>query len=259
MGQFAPVCPPQILKALRAYGDQIVGKYHLLLAHDVAAKPHEYKDLLPEKSLIIMDNSIIEMGYPVPLDVMQEALRIVPSQIVVLPDVIKNRSLTLDLSFQAAEDYSHIMDFNLSSFMCVPQGESLEELMDCAIQMRHLENVGAWGIGRFVTEMLGSRKDLVEWIWNTPELHLPYRRHGPFIHLLGFSENMEDDMLCARLPGVMGIDSAVPVRMGQNRQVMQRTQRAHSPRGDWWDTAVPFIYPETLANLSLVRNWINFK
>ena len=258
MAQFAPVAPPQILQALRAYGDIVIGRYHLLLSHDVAVKPHLYKGLLPRGSLVIMDNSVIELGYPVDHDTMQTALEIVPSQIVVLPDVIRDRSLTLDLSFQAADIYSDFMDFHNSCFMAVPQGNSLDELQECAFQLRHIEGIGAWGVGRFVTELLGTRDSLVRWLWESREMHLPSHKFGPFIHLLGFSEDMEDDMKCCRCPGVLGIDSAVPVRMGQQRQLISKTQKAHAPRMDWWDTSVPHIYPETLANLSLVRTWAQF-
>jgi len=258
MTQFAPVAPPQLLRALREQGEHVVGRYHLLLAHDVAAKPHEYKELLPPNSMVIMDNSIIELGYPVTPQVMGTALSIVPSQVVVLPDVIRKKDETLELSFRGADFFSNLLNFGTQQFMVVPQGNSLEELKECAYEMRYIEGVGCWGVGRFVTEMLGSRAEFVKWLWETRELHLAARKHGPFIHLLGFSENMEDDIACAKLPGVLGIDSAVPVRMGQNRQMISRKQKAHAPRGDWWDTAVPFIHPETVANLSLVRSWIQY-
>lgn len=258
MAQFAPVAPAPILRALRNFGDNVLGRYHLLLAHDVAKKPHEYKDLLPQGSFVIMDNSVIELGYPVDKSTMEEALRIVPAGVIVLPDVIKDRSLTLDLTFQAADDYWDLLDHHCQVFMCVPQGNTLEELKDCAYQMRHVEGIGAWGVGRFVTELLGTRKEFVEWLWHTPSMHLPSHKFGPFIHLLGFSENMEDDMECCRLPGVLGIDSAVPIRMGQERQVISKGQKAHSPRRDWWDKAYAHIHPETLANLSLVRTWVQY-
>lgn len=258
MAQFAPVAPPQVLRSLRELGEQVVGRYHLLLAHDVVDKPHEYKDLLPRGAFVIMDNSIIELGHPVDARTMRRALEIVPSNVVVLPDVIREFDYTLELSFTAAEQYREFIDFHKTTYMAVPQGTTMDELMKSAWELRHIEGVGCWGIPRHIVELLGSRIEFTRWIWDTLDMHLAYRKHGPFIHLLGFSDDMEDDLECCHLPGVLGIDSAVPIRMGQHRQQISKVQKTHVPRLDWWAGATSHIHPETLANLMLVRNWTQF-
>jgi hypothetical protein len=255
MAQFAPVAPPQVLRALREMGEHVAGRYHLLLAHDVVDHPHLYKDLLPPGSFVILDNSIIELGHPVDARTMRRALEIVPSQVVVLPDMIREFDQTLELSFMAAEQYREFIDFSKTMYMAVPQGTTMAELQKSAQELKYIEGVGCWGIPRHITELLGSRQEFTRWIWDDFDMHLAYRRHGPFIHLLGFSDDMEDDLACCRLPGVMGIDSAVPLRMGQHRQMISKLQKTHVPRSDWWENATSHIYPETIANLSLVRTW----
>jgi hypothetical protein len=259
MAQFAPVAPPNVLRSLRDLGDTIVGRYHLLLAHDVVARPHLYKDLLPDGSFVIMDNSIIELGHPVDAPTMKRALEIVPSNVVVLPDVIKDYDQTLELSFMAADQYSKFVDPAKTKYMAVPQGQTRAEIIKSALELAYIDNVGCWGIPRHITSWEGTRMDFIKWIWEKQETRLKSSRWGPFIHLLGFSENMEDDLKCSHLSGVLGIDSAVPVRMGQNKQIIQRTQQAHAPRDDWWSRASSDIQAETIANLSLVRTWLQLE
>jgi hypothetical protein len=255
MARFAPVAPPQVLRGLKDMSDHIVGRYHLLLAHDVAARPEEYRGLLPDNSLVIMDNSIIELGEPVDAETMKAALDVVPAQVIVLPDMIRDASRTLELSIQGAADYARIIDPRVQTFMAVPQGKDLAELKECAWQLRQIPQVSHWGVGRFVTEMLGTRTDFTSWLWENPAKVIT-NRFSPFIHLLGFSDNLEDDLTCARYPGVLGIDSAAPVRMGQYGQMVSRNIPSHTPRGDWWLTADGVIQPATVANLSLIRAWI---
>jgi hypothetical protein len=205
-----------------------------------------------------MDNSIVELGHPVDARTMRRALEIVPSQVVVLPDVIREFDQTLELSFGAAEQYREFVDFTKTMYMAVPQGTSLDELKKSAWELKFIEGVGCWGVPRHITSLLGSRQEFTKWIWDDMEMHLAYRRHGPFIHLLGFSDDMEDDLTCCNLPGVMGIDSAVPIRMGQHKQMITRTQKTHVPRDNWWSNATSHIHAETIANLSLVRTWTMF-
>jgi hypothetical protein len=261
MALYAPVCPPQILRGLRALGDDIVGKYHLLLAHDVHEHPELYRDVLPSNSMIIMDNGTIELGHPVSLREMRSALDVVPAQIIVLPDVIKDSQKTLEMSTAAATEWLPLLHTRGSylsegKFMAVPQGKSFEELQSCALALAELPNVGAWGVGRFITDMLGSRIPFIEWLRDTKETQLPNGRFTPFIHLFGFSENLQDDIAASNIPKVMGIDSAVPIRLGQHGFMIDPHQKTHIPRGDWWDKASGQIRAETLANLLLFRSWI---
>jgi hypothetical protein len=253
--RFAPVCPPRILKGLQLLSRQCLGSYHLLLAHDVAANPQMYRGLFHDDMFIIMDNSVIELGHPVDADTMREALAIVPqTKAIVLPDVMKDKDATIERCAEFADAYSPLLRSD-QYFMAVPQGNSLQELQECAWELKHLQGVEFWGVGRFVTEVIGSRKEFLNWLY----IHMrrTETEHNRFIHLLGFSDDFMDDMFCSRKLGVMGIDSAVPIRLGQRGQMMEFGLLPHSKRGPtWWDEVQIPIEPATVANLSLVRSWV---
>ena len=106
MAEFAPVAPPEMLLDLKEKG--ALGKYHLLLAHDVAARPDLYRAVFDDvhDTYIIMDNSLIELGYPVTTDVMAKACEVVIPDVIVLPDVLNDMKLTLDYSVAAARSWA---------------------------------------------------------------------------------------------------------------------------------------------------------
>jgi hypothetical protein len=252
MTRFAPVAPPQLLRSLKEYGDSVLGFYHLLLAHDVVSRPDDYRNLIPKGSVVIMDNSVIELGSPVSAETMKEAISIVPTDVVVLPDVIGDMKATIELSCKTAEQYLDVMPNNGTRpvFMAVPQGSTPYEVQDCAEGLAEINNLGMWGVGRYITQRFGTRRYMVDFL-----NHTPWLPRCP-IHLLGFSDNFRDDMDCAGIDNVRGIDSAVPLRMGQGYNTIRPYQTYHTPRGSWWETETGKLVPDTLANIFLVREWL---
>lgn len=250
MASYAPVAPPQLLRKLRDLGDFVIGSYHLLLAHDVVARPKEYEDLFPRGSFIILDNSVIELGKPVDIQVLLEAVYIVQPRLVVLPDSIGEMKSTLATSIAVAQSVELP---GKTGWMAVPQGSNLDELKECSdVMLKEIPDLGAWGVGRFITAMTGSRVPFTKWLGDRrPNVTSSIG----FMHLLGFSDNVDDDYLASKLHGVMGIDSAVPVRMGQRGRVISLDQGAIEPRGDFWENPGNEVTPETLANLYLTRGW----
>jgi hypothetical protein len=246
MSSFAPVCPPQVYKKLKAAG--LLGNYHLLLAHSVANKPTEYIEVFGDgrEHYIIMDNSLIELGQPVSSQVMLKACTMVRPSVIVLPDHMKNANATIKDTRESAIRWA---DYGLGPFMAVPQGESFAEIMMCAESHAKTPGVVALGIGRFTADMLGSRLQVAKAI-NREWPHM-------MIHLLGFSENLADDISCAQLPFVMGIDSAVPVRFGLKgiKLDMHTYPEVNCPRGDYWETEAELTDVVRL-NLNLVRRWV---
>ena len=68
-------------------------------------------------------------------------------------------------------------------------------------------------IPRALVNILGSRREPIEALQNNGFRDVP-------IHLLGFSCNYHDDIYCARLEGIIGIDSATPIRLGMEGKIM---------------------------------------
>ncbi len=245
MSKFAPVAPPQMLLDLKAKG--ALGDYHLLLAHDVVKQKDLYKEVFGDiepAPYVIMDNSVIELGEPVSGEVMEEAKSIVKTNLVVLPDVIADSGRTVEMGIEASVAWTY---WDLGPFMAVPQGKTIDEFLSCAEGLMHLPGVTAWGVPRHATAKLGSRHTL------TYRLMVLKPIFG--IHLLGFSENLQDDISVARTACINGIDSAVPIRLGLQGVPFHTHLDSHPPRGDYWETATT-ANSTVLENLAKIRGWI---
>jgi hypothetical protein len=198
---------------------------------------------------VIMDNSVIELGHPVSTETMMEACEIVPSSMIVLPDVIGDPAKTEGLSSRAAYEWSKA---GLHGFMAVPQGETMTGFINCASRLAELPGVRYWGIPRHATAKLGTRYELTRRVYDV--------RHMS-IHMLGFSDDVRDDLLCTKMwPGhqvVMGIDSAVPIRLGAKGLPMTY-HKDPGPRGNFWNTELDDDQLHQVThNLEMVRTWIS--
>lgn len=259
MARFAPVVPLSIARMLQEQG--ALGDYHLLLAHDVLAHPKEYQEIYGGKGYdIIMDNSLIELGHPLPMVEVLEAAEIVGAQKFVFPDTLGDFRSTYDKVSKALDEWYDIPgDFaEVVKPVAVVQGNNYEECVRCLEQYINwgIENIS---IPRVLVEKLGTRTEI---------LMKALERGFSSIHLLGFSDDVLDDITCARLPGVSGIDSAVPVRAGIKevdiRSLVLKvhgTKDAIGPRGDFWDTKWNdlnrYQVMQVLSNLANIRSFVN--
>lgn len=244
---FAPVVPPQILLQMKQSG--IFGKYHLLLAHDIVAQKDLYKEIFKDRRkgevFIILDNSLIELGYPAPTKDLVEAAEIVKPDCIVLPDHLSNTSKTLEASHDAIQEWK---GNDLPPFLGVVQGKNFGDCLHCA---ETLVKMGCLylSVPRIVTENLKTRKSITESI---------YRQTKVGIHLLGFSNvRFFDDFSAIKCEGVMGIDSAVPIRLGQqNIDLTEDACNKIGPRGDYWETCTE-LTPQIIHNIGKARGWFD--
>jgi len=255
MARFAPVAPPQILKLLGDTSPELLGDYHLFLAHDIVEQEAAYAEIRkaywsPEW-YIIMDNSLIELGHPVDLDVMRRACEIFPPNVIVLPDYLADFAGTIQASTRAYREWSNA---GLGPFLGVIQGRTLDEMKRCAEHLLVLPQVRALGIPRVVTKTIGSRRAITKYVVERKQ-QLHRRGRDIDIHLLGFSDNIRDDIECARIHEVGGIDSAVPIRLGFHHIKFNLDLDWHPPRGDYWKFKGP-LPEETIHNLDAVRQWL---
>lgn len=246
---FAPVGPIHTLEYL--HENNALGKYQLLLAHDVVAKASRYKKLFksmrekdPFGCLVIMDNSVVELGKAVDPELIEEAVSLVKTDVIVLPDVMYEKDKTVYSVAEGLNKLSFLRERDpCTSFMAVPQGRTLEEFIQCAEQLSKF-NFQYWGVPKHAGSYTGSRTILVRILRTIKSLP---------VHLLGFSSSLLDDMLSVNEFGVFGIDSAVPIRLGSFKHKMFLTDE-HDQRGDWWDNSA--IEPEILENVRKVRQWV---
>lgn len=265
MGKFAPVAPLAVAAELMP--DEL-GDYHLLLAHDVLKYPQTYRriyhpEVLGKGTTTIMDNSLIELGEAVPMEKVLEAANIVGAQFLVFSDRLKDLVWTLEATKADLAAYKRISDQHFSGTpqtlpkpMAVVQGSNMVEINYCIHTYREM-GFEAIAIPRVLTEVAGSRVPI---IYEAVELGFEY------IHLLGFSDNFRDDVVSASLPGVMGIDSAVPVRMGlKGIKISMDNYIDPGKRGDYWDNpfqdnhtreSMTFKMMEVVNNLRRIRKFI---
>lgn len=218
MGQFAPVAPIQILEKMRE--EEVLGSYHLLLTHHILEYPARFTELfqdLPFTCTIFVDNSVVELGDAASDEKVLEACKIIDEArshgglkhwiYPVLTDVMADGPATRKAS---TESYSwwfkndHDRRFPL---MVVLQGDSWEEFTKTAdyfLLQDQFERIEYVGIPRILVDHLDTR-------WNTIK-YVEAIRPSINIHLLGFSNDVTDDVICCNHPGVEGIDSAVPIR-----------------------------------------------
>lgn len=255
--QFGPVAPIQVLEGLYDFGPDMFGSYHLLLAHHTVAAESRgrFADLFSKISrenrfgdgelTIIMDNSIVELGDAVDAAMVADAVDIIefncPQARVypVLPDVMGKGEETRNAIAAAYEEWVELIGGH--GFMVVAQGETFADFQATLDYACSLPAVQWIGVPRILVSQIGTRAEATQ----------AAIASGKCVHLLGFSDNMEDDIACARIPGVSGIDSAVPLRL-QDVFTPYITTEKRDP--NWFRDAL--VTPHMISNLVEARRYI---
>lgn len=203
MTNFAPVAPLGILKQLAEV--DALGNYQLLIAPIVLEREDEYAEFFLTKpdQFILLDNGVIEQGYAESAFRLYRAKGIVGADVIVLPDTIDDAKMTAKQVRFSLGEYRKLDP--VTELMGVVQGTNDAEVMWCATQL--VEAGVDWlGVPRGLTPNLGTRVRLVKALGAA---------FGKPMHVLGFSENIVDDIMAATAhPLVRGMDAATPVWLG---------------------------------------------
>lgn len=243
---YCVVAPLQILEALDECRE--LGSSHLLLAHDIVRPENQerYRKLFDrryrqEKGLldnffthVILDNSVIELGKAVDTDIIFKAAEIVRPSCIVLPDVLEDCDATIESCTKAYDEWQGTLAKVYHSntrmrdipFLYVPQGKTLKEFTKAAEALRiGSDRIRYWGVPRNLVKNIKTRRHALEVV-----RALNNRR---YVHMMGFSDDLTDDYLCANIFQVDTIDSTVPLRC-----LDQFTLQCEiGARGDWWTSA----------------------
>lgn len=239
--RFAPVGPLPLIRDIWNESHSITraqhGSYHLILAHDVLKDEASQKaygehfqavrNFFKDDTLLIMDNSIVELGDAVDMHTVAIAGAIVGADVLVLPDVMGSGMHTVKKFHDVIGRWIKSPSGNFD-LMAVPQGPDIKDFALCLETFAQYEEVTWVGIPRIATQQIGSRQQLISLA----------RAINPdwSIHLLGFSDNVVDDILCANLGHVEGIDSAVPLRAGQMGIPFRLAQNDYGKRENYWES-----------------------
>lgn len=264
-GKYSPVMPIRLFQSLLEYQDKhqdedVVGDYFLLLAHDILAHPEVYRGIfqkrthIPKDSFVILDNSVIELGKPLDVEFLLHAAEIVNPNCIILPDVLGDMQQSAALVRKAHNGI--LADPNTPDdiqMMAVLQGRNIAELTRCATQYADSERVTYFGAPRWVANQLGTRR-----VFETV-LGIHHEVQTPNVHMLGMSRNIYDDIECTQLPGVMGIDSANPIVLGQQGIPLQMDDYQHASRNqgtfDYWQETE--VTPTTINNILTMRRLVD--
>jgi hypothetical protein len=230
----------------------LMGDYHLLLAHQVLEHKDAYfkyyYDIRREgrDPVIIMDNSLIELGRALQPDALAKACETVGARYLVLPDVMSDPWATIDKSAAAYTQLKGKLEG--VGFMGVLQGKTLPHVAWCMNKFSEIlgRDLEAVSVPRVMVDHFGSRLPVIK---IARDLGVP-------IHLLGFSKKLSDDLTCAFQPGIMGIDSAYPIWSGREEIVMRNVENYDSTArrpDDFW--TYQHIAPAMVYNIMKFREW----
>jgi hypothetical protein len=198
-----------------------------------------------------MDNSVVELGEALPFDRVIEAAKRVGALTVVLPDVIDDGQATAEAGEEAMNEFVEELEESGIGALGIPHGRDVEEVLECAKDLVDL-GIKRIGVSRYLTQgPIGSRVELTKKLWR--EYQLP-------IHLFGFSHDLLDDVTASRIPGVVGIDSAMPIWYGMIGRTLPE-----SPRRDRENLRRPSDYEhesrdlnfQVRQNVDRVREWLS--
>lgn len=253
MAQFAPVAPIQILEGLQ--DAEALGGYHLLLTHHVLEAKERFIDLFKNTryTTVIMDNSLVELGDAENDSLVFEATQalretstcqVIPVIADVMGSGVETRRVATT-SYQWWQTTAPEIDT-----MVVLQGSDWDDfcksvdyfLASSEFSFQYV------GIPRILTDKIGSRQQAIKYV-NAIAPHVN-------IHLLGFSNNVVDDIICSQSPDVMGIDTAVPLRYSFSVDGGKYTPTSEIPPrpANWFEAGQ--LDEATLINLANIRKWV---
>lgn len=243
---FAPVANLPMYDRLFELG--MLGDYQLLIASEVVKDLDAWSNFWSLRTsitkdwdqFIIMDNGLIELGHPCDPETLKLAAQAVHADCIVLPDVLGDYDKTLKAVKSSYPELSRLG----YPMLGVVQGRSFEQIDKLMEFYVHIDAEFV-SIPRVMVSIFGSRLSLVKRVHS----------YGLPIHLLGFSNNLYDDMLAANMPGVMGIDSAMPLWYPGILPPMPPYDGdfGHRPK-NYWEMGPD---EPNYTNVERVRSWLN--
>lgn len=198
--------------------------YQMCLAH-LVARSGEYAEFYREESrrgsFVLMDNGVVELGYPMAMaDLIPLAIHVGATEMV-LPDAIGNAEETVEMARRG------LLKVRAKArgirIMAVPHGRNPREWSWCVRRLLGLP-VDSIGVSKYTLRYEGIDYRL-QLLRDTPGGHM-LLDSGKDIHLLGCGPTvLEARLLGLRIPGrARGIDSGVAAMAAQEGKRLQEME-----------------------------------
>jgi hypothetical protein len=190
-------CRADMLEMVQPFGD-----FDWILAHKVLGD-EKYADWYKESGNIkFIDNSVNELGEPLPIDKLKEAFEKVGGTYIVAPDYLGEADKTI----AAYEEC--IKAFPKEKVIGVIQGPTFTDAFECL-------NTYGKGVVAIPYDLCSKKTD-PPWLMGLRRClfvtNIP-KDQGIFVHLLGFN-SLDEFFWYQTNPIIMSIDTGVPILLG---------------------------------------------
>lgn len=189
-------------------------KYHMALAHLVlenAAYASFYKACSKMGDYVILDNSIIELGSALTIELIIKAAEMIGADEIILPDAYQDCAGTLQLVERALSRHSgKLKKYKL---MVVPQGKTMSEWLSCYGAITHnFPMISVIGIPKSTSTFsdVADRAGLVQYLYAHGLV-----KYDKEYHLLGVYNNPIEIARMSSHKWIRGVDTCLPVLCGQ--------------------------------------------
>ena len=245
---FAPVIPFGVENTLRSMS--IVPSAIVLTPSAVLRFGDRYVKMYaagPKPSTIFINGGLGDTDKPQPFPLAIDAAMKVSANYIILPDAEHDSAATIKVAKRAIHTLKQRKGFP-SKVIGVPQGTDYADYVDCANSLVDM-GVDALGASRNIYEVDRFRANYIS----------AFRSFGVPVHILGFTNDLHDDLYCAKFPGVESIASAMPIWYGQKHKVLPNpwpsdTSGFGKRPADFFGTEE--VTTEMLANLFIVSSWL---
>jgi hypothetical protein len=162
--------------------------------------------------LVIMDNSLIELGYALPLSDILQAAEMCGAGEIILPDVFRDGERTVEAVQAALTEIKQTTSAVPFGKMAVAHGRSREEWLWCFDTLSEMEGVDTIGIPKVLDEIWqpGGRIGCTQYLERTGRIDTRARSY----HLLGIWTDPVEILCQAHHDWIRSVDTALAFHAG---------------------------------------------
>lgn len=187
---------------------------HMVLGHIYEvneAYRNYYKERAAEGDIILLDNSAYELGTGISDQRFFDMIQDLNPNYIFLPDVRFDEEATIEATEAFVDAFP--ADLAKPEFLCVPQGNDFESVLDCYLYFSETYYCDGFGLYEEIGDVtdLGDRSDFCKYL---EDQHLV--DFSKYYHMLGMEEDLHKLVDLAKFDWISSIDSVKPIVYGMN-------------------------------------------